>query len=495
MPSCVPHWIGNQAATGQTGSLPVSNPATGEVIRHTPIADAATIEHAIHSAQQAFTGWANIPATQRSQVLFRFKALLEQHRDAMAHCIAEEHGKTLSDADGEISRGIEVVEFACGIPHLLKGEYSCQIGQGIDSWSQHTPLGVVVGITPFNFPCMVPLWMIPVAIACGNTFILKPSEKTPSAANMLAHLFKEAGLPEGVLNVVHGGADTANTLIDDARVQAVSFVGSTAVAEQVYARASAHGKRAQALGSAKNHLVVMPDADIDAACDAVMGAAFGSAGERCMAISVVVAIGDHTPDAMAAALAKRIRALRIAAADTDPDMGPLISESHREKVIDLIGSGVEQGASLLVDGRETLARTPGFFLGGSLFDHVTPDMRIYQQEIFGPVACLVRQQTLDAAIELINRHAYGNGASIFTASGHAARQFSHQVMAGMVGVNIPIPVPMAFHCFGGWKRSLFGPLHMHGPDGVRFFTRMKTITSRWHRAPNQPPSFDMPVVE
>lgn len=493
MESLIPHLINNQAVTRDAShSLPVYNPATGQVIRHASLAGATHVREAVDAASAAFPAWSATPPLQRARVLFKVRELIDQRRDTLAALISEEHGKTLADADGEISRGLEVIEFACGIPEMLKGEHSTQVGRGIDSWSQYAPLGVVAGITPFNFPCMVPLWMIPVALACGNAFILKPSERTPSAANMLANMFHEAGLPDGVLNVLHGNADTANALIDDPRIQAVSFVGSTPVAQQVYARASALGKRAQALGGAKNHLVVMPDADIQAACDALIGAAFGSAGERCMAISVAVAVGNDTADRLRDALALRIRALRVGAASDNPDMGPLITAAHQQRVRSLIESGIHEGATLVVDGRDNPANPDGFFMGASLFDNVTPDMRIYREEIFGPVLSLVRSESLEKAISLVNSHEYGNGASIFTQSGHAARTFSDCVAAGMVGINVPIPVPMAFHSFGGWKRSLFGPLHMHGPDGVRFYTRLKTTTARWANAESV--EFVMPVI-
>ncbi|HEY9036966.1 MAG TPA: CoA-acylating methylmalonate-semialdehyde dehydrogenase [Pseudomonadales bacterium] len=494
MPATIPHFIDGALFASAAPSLPVFNPATAAVIRHVGIADTGTVQKAVTSAQAAFPAWSATPPVQRARILFKARELMDQQRDALAALICEEHGKTLADADGEISRGLEVIEFACGIPHLLKGEHSPHVGRGVDSWSQYAPLGVVAGITPFNFPAMVPLWMIPIALACGNTFILKPSERTPSAANRIAAIFSEAGLPDGVLNVVHGNADTANALMDDPRVQAVSFVGSTPVAQAIYARASALGKRAQALGGAKNHMVVMPDADIPGTCDALLGAAFGSAGERCMAAAITVAIGNDTADALRDELAARIKTLRIDNGRTNPDMGPVITDTHRQKITALIDSGMSEGASLIVDGRTILADKPGFFMGGSLFDHVTPAMRIYKEEIFGPVLGIVRCNSLDEAIALINAHEYGNGAVIFTRNGDAARTFSQQIAAGMVGINVPVPVPMAFHSFGGWKRSLFGPLHMHGPDGVRFYTRLKTVTARWPDSLSDSAEFVMPVA-
>jgi malonate-semialdehyde dehydrogenase (acetylating)/methylmalonate-semialdehyde dehydrogenase len=395
--------------------------------------------------------------------------------------ITAEHGKVLDDARGEVTRGLEVVEFACGIPHLLKGEFSENVGSGVDSWSLRQPVGVCAGITPFNFPAMVPLWMFPVAIACGNTFVLKPSEKDPSCPLLLASLLTEAGLPPGVLNVINGDREAVDTLLAHPLVGAVSFVGSTPVAEHVYRTGTAHGKRVQALGGAKNHMVVLPDADMDAAANALMGAAYGSAGERCMAISVAVAVGD-AGDRLVAALKPRIAALRIGPGTApDVDMGPLVTGEHRDRVRDYIAAGVAEGATLAVDGRGTPIPDggAGFFLGASLFDNVTPAMRIYREEIFGPVLVVVRAASLAEALQIVNGHEFGNGASIFTRDGRAAREFTHAVAAGMVGINVPIPVPMAFHSFGGWKRSLFGDLHVHGPDGVRFYTRLKTVTARW----------------
>ena len=465
-------------ASGRHGE--VFDPATGQVAAHVPLADAGEVAAAVDAAQAAFPAWAATPPLQRARVMFRLRALIERDADALARTITAEHGKTISDARGEVTRGMEVVEFAAGIPHLLKGEFSAEVGRGVDSWSERAPLGVVAGITPFNFPVMVPLWMAPVALACGNAFVLKPSEKVPSAALHLATLMREAGLPDGVFNVVHGGREAVDALVADPRVQALSFVGSTPVAQALYRAGSEAGKRVQALGGAKNHAVVLADADIEAAADALLGAGYGSAGERCMAISVAVCVGDATADALVAALKARVEALRIGQGLDDPDMGPLVDAAHRERVRGYIDLGVAEGAQLVVDGRaHACAQGPGFFLGGSLFDRVTPQMRIYREEIFGPALCVVRVPDFEAALALVDGHEYGNGTAVFTRSGGAAREYARRVQAGMVGINVPIPVPMAFHCFGGWKRSIFGPLHMHGPDGVRFFTRLKTVTARW----------------
>jgi malonate-semialdehyde dehydrogenase (acetylating)/methylmalonate-semialdehyde dehydrogenase len=429
--------------------------------------------------------------------MFRFKALLEQRTDELAALLTSEHGKVLSDARGELVRGLEVVEFACGIPQLLKSEFTENVGTNIDSWSIRQPVGVCAGITPFNFPAMVPMWMFPVAIACGNAFVLKPSEKDPSVPMRVAELLQEAGLPDGVFNVVNGDREAVDTLLTDPRVAAVSFVGSTPVAEYIYRTASAHGKRVQALGGAKNHMVVMPDADTRNAASALVGAAYGSAGERCMAISVAVAVGD-SGDALVEEVRRQIAELKVAAG-TEPgaDMGPLVTREHLERVRGYVNLGVEEGATLVVDGRSrrVAGHEQGYFLGPCLFDHVRPEMRIYREEIFGPVLCVVRVPDLAAATRLVNGHEFGNGVAIFTASGEAARTFTQGVQAGMVGVNVPIPVPMAFHSFGGWKRSLFGPLHVHGPDGVRFYTRLKTVTSRWPSAQREGAQFVMPTMK
>jgi malonate-semialdehyde dehydrogenase (acetylating)/methylmalonate-semialdehyde dehydrogenase len=490
------HWIGGHAVPGASGRFAdVFDPATGAVSGQAPLASADEVRAAVDAAAAAFPAWAATTPLNRARVLFKFKELLARDADAIARAITAEHGKVLSDARGELTRGIEVVEFACGIPHLLKGEHSMNVGGGVDSWSEYAPLGVVAGITPFNFPCMVPMWMFPVALACGNTFILKPSERDPTAPLLLAKLLTEAGLPDGVFNVVNGDKDAVDALLDEPRVQAISFVGSTPIAEYIYARGSANGKRVQALGGAKNHMVVMPDADLDQAANALLGAGYGSAGERCMAISVAVCVGDATADALVAKLKPRVEALRVGPGCGDasePDMGPLVTGQHRDRVRGYVDLGESEGAELVVDGRGAAGRD-GFFLGGSLFDRVTPDMRIYREEIFGPVLSVVRTPDFESALALVDQHEYGNGTAIFTRDGEAARAFAHRVQAGMVGINVPIPVPMAFHSFGGWKRSLFGPLHMHGPDGVRFYTRMKTVTARWPEGPRTA-DFHMPVM-
>jgi malonate-semialdehyde dehydrogenase (acetylating)/methylmalonate-semialdehyde dehydrogenase len=414
--------------------------------------------------------------------MFRFKELIERDMDKLAALITQEHGKVFADARGEVIRGLEVVEYACGIPELLKGEYTEQIANDIDAWTMRQALGVCAGITPFNFPAMVPMWMFPMAIACGNTFVLKPSERDPSCALMLAALLKEAGLPDGVFNVVQGDKVAVDALLDHPTVRAVSFVGSTPIAQYIYARGTATGKRVQALGGAKNHMIVMPDADVDKAADALMGAGYGSAGERCMAISVAVAVGDATADALVAKLAPMVRALRIGDGMTaQVDMGPVITAQHKDKITGYIDDGVQAGAELVVDGRghRVAGCEQGFFLGGSLFDRVTPAMRIYKEEIFGPVLCVVRVPDFASALKLVDDHEYGNGTAIFTRDGHVAREFAHRVQVGMIGINVPIPVPMAFHSFGGWKRSLMGDHHAHGPEAVRFYTRQKAITQRW----------------
>ena len=493
------HFIGGVAVDGDSGRFgDVFDPATGRVASRVPLASKADVTRAVDAAAAAFPAWSATPPLQRARVLFRFKALLERDTERLAAAITAEHGKVLSDARGELTRGLEVVEFACGAPHLLKGEHSMDVGRDVDSWSEYAPLGVVAGITPFNFPCMVPMWMFPVALACGNTFVLKPSERDPGPALMLAELLKEAGLPDGVFNVVHGDKAAVDALIDDPRVQALSFVGSTPVAEYIHARGSAAGKRVQALGGAKNHLVVMPDADLDQVAGALLGAGYGSAGERCMAISVAVCVGDATADALVAKLAPQVAALKVGpGCQGDPDMGPLVTGAHRDRVRGYVDAGVAEGATLVVDGRglHVPGHEDGFFLGGSLFDHVDAGMRIYREEIFGPVLCVVRVPDFDAALALVDAHEYGNGTAVFTRDGRAAREFAHRVQCGMVGINVPIPVPMAFHSFGGWKRSLFGPLHMHGPDGVRFYTRLKTITARWPAGTATRAEFTMPTMK
>ncbi|MGF1777816.1 CoA-acylating methylmalonate-semialdehyde dehydrogenase [Vibrio nomapromontoriensis] len=463
---------------------PIFDPATGQQTKQVRLSDEAQTQHAIAAAQHAYADWAKTSPLKRARVLFAFKALVEENLERLARLISSEHGKVYSDAIGELARGLEVVEFACGIPHLQKGEHSSNVGTGVDSHSLMQPLGVCVGITPFNFPAMVPMWMFPIALATGNTFVLKPSEKDPSLAVELALLLKQAGLPDGVFNVVQGDKEAVDVLLADERVQAVSFVGSTPIAEYIYATASAHGKRCQALGGAKNHCLVMPDADLDMASNAIMGAAYGAAGERCMALSVVVAVGDETADRLIDKLRTQIATMQVGPGiveGKENDMGPVISAPHKQKICDLVTNGVEQGASLLVDGRDLTISgyEQGYFVGPTLFDHVTPEMTIYQEEIFGPVLAIVRVPNYATGLELINQHEYGNGTAIFTRDGETARQFEEEVLAGMVGVNVPLPVPMAFHSFGGWKRSIFGPLNMHGGDGVRFYTRMKTVTSRW----------------
>jgi len=498
-PIRIDHWINGKPFAGTSATrADVFDPATGQVTGQVALASAADVETAIASAAAAFPDWAATTPLSRARVMFRFKALLEAHADELIRAINAEHGKVLNDAQGELTRGIEVVEFACGIPQMLKGEHSMNVGRDVDSWSEYAPLGVVAGITPFNFPAMVPMWMFPVAIACGNTFVLKPSERDPTPSLILARLLKEAGLPDGVFNVVHGDKLAVDTLIDDDRVQALSFVGSTPIAEYIYARGSAKGKRVQALGGAKNHMVVLPDADLDQASNALLGAGYGSAGERCMAISVAVCVGDDTADALIERLAPQVRALTIGpGCQGNPDMGPLVTGAHRDKVRAYIDLGVEEGAQLVVDGRDLniAGHEAGFFLGGCLFDRVSPAMRIYREEIFGPVLCVVRVADFDAALALVNGHEYGNGTAIFTRDGDAARQYAHRVQVGMVGINVPIPVPMAFHSFGGWKRSLFGPLHMHGPDGVRFYTRLKTVTARWPTGIRAGAEFVMPTMK
>jgi len=451
----------------------------------------------IDAAQRALPDWAAQTPLARAQVLFRFKYLIEAHFDELARLITAEHGKTLADARGEVKRGMEVVEFACGIPQLLKGEHSANVGTDVDSWSLQQPVGVCAGITPFNFPAMVPMWMFPIALACGNTFVLKPSEKDPSCPLRLAELLAEAGLPAGVFNLVNGDGAAADTLLTDARVATVSFVGSTPVAESVYRVGSDHGKRVQALGGAKNHIVVMPDADTDSAANALLGAAYGSAGERCMAVSVAVAVGEATGDRLIEALAPKVEALEVGPGTRDTaEMGPLVTAAHREHISGYVDLGIQEGAQLVVDRRAVAVagHEGGFYLGPSLFDRVTPDMRIYQEEIFGPVLVVVRVTDFDSALKLVSDHQYGNGTAIFTHDGATARAFAERVACGMVGINVPIPVPMAFHSFGGWKRSLFGPLHVHGPEGVRFYTRMKTVTERWPTDGGVPADLSMPTM-
>ena len=503
MPSAEPrpinHYIDGALTRDEPGRRgPVYNPATGEQTGSVALASAERSREAIAAARAALPAWQAMTPLARARVLFRFKALLERDLMRVAESITREHGKVLSDARGEVIRGLEVVEFACGIPHLLKGEHSGQVGSDVDAWSQRYPVGVCAGITPFNFPAMVPMWMFPIAIACGNTFVLKPSEKAPSTPLLLAELLEEAGLPAGVFNVLNGDREAVETLLTDPDVGAISFVGSTPIAETIYSTGSAHGKRVQALGGAKNHMVIMPDADIEAAADALMGAAYGSAGERCMAISVAVPVGEQTAEALVAALRSRLERLHVGngLADDEPQMGPLITREHRDRVAEYVRIGLAEGAVLAHDGRDiSVADHPdGFYMGACLFDHVTPAMRIYNEEIFGPVLSVVRAEHFDAAVDIVNGHEYGNGTAIFTRDGDAARTYADVVEAGMVGINVPIPVPMAFYSFGGWKRSRFGVLHAHGPDGVRFYTRMKTITARWPRGVRDDNQFVMPTL-
>ncbi|KPL68317.1 methylmalonate-semialdehyde dehydrogenase [Erythrobacter sp. SG61-1L] len=495
----ITHYIAGRRVAGGSGrNAPVFNPATGEQSGRVPLASAAEVGAAVRAAQAAFPAWAATPPLQRARILNRFLRILEGRAGELAAVITAEHGKVLSDALGEVQRGLEVVEFATAAPQLLKGEISENVGRDIDSHAIRQPLGVVAGITPFNFPAMVPMWMFPVALACGNCFILKPSERDPSASLLIAEWLSEAGLPAGVFNVVHGDKEAVDALLTDPLVKAISFVGSTPIARYIYETAAQNGKRCQALGGAKNHMVILPDADLDQACDALMGAAYGSAGERCMAVSVAVPVGKETADALIEKLAPRVRALKVGpGTDPEAEMGPLVTAAHRDKVAAYIDSGLADGAKLVVDGRglELQGYEGGYFLGGTLFDDVTPDMAIYREEIFGPVLSVVRSPDFEEAVRLVNEHEYGNGTAIFTRDGDAAREFTYRIQAGMVGVNVPIPVPMAFHSFGGWKASLFGDHHMHGPEGVRFYTRLKTVTTRWPKGIRAGAEFTMPTMK
>ncbi|PHM33107.1 CoA-acylating methylmalonate-semialdehyde dehydrogenase [Xenorhabdus innexi] len=478
----ITHLINGEMTAGGNRTSAVFNPSTGNTIRQVEMADTTTVQNAITAAKAALPHWRNTPPVKRVQILFRFKQLIEQHEEQIISLISEEHGKTLEDSAGELKRGIENIDFAVGAPELLKGEYSRNVGPEIDSWSDFHAVGVVAGITPFNFPAMVPLWMYPLAIACGNTFILKPSERAPSSTLFIAQLLHQAGLPDGVLNVVNGDKEAVDCLLASPDVKAISFVGSTPIAEYIYSEGTRRGKRVQALGGAKNHAVIMPDADLNNAANALMGAAYGSCGERCMAISVAVCVGDQVADALIEKLKPQINGLKIGAGtNRGLDMGPLITKAHLEKVSDYVTDGLKSGAELVVDGRNlsVTGHENGFFIGGCLFDHVTPEMRIYREEIFGPVLCVVRVPSLEDAIALINAHEYGNGTCVFTNDGEVARLFANEIEVGMVGVNVPLPVPVSYHSFGGWKRSLFGDLHAYGPDGVRFYTRRKTVTQRW----------------
>ncbi len=494
----VGHFINGEMVTDSSKTQPVFNPSTGEVSKQVVLGGAKSIDEAVAAAKAAFPEWRKTPPLKRARIMFKFKELLEQNADEICRLIGEEHGKISHDAAGELQRGIENVEYACGAPELLKGEHSRNVGPDIDSWSEFHPLGVVAGITPFNFPVMVPLWMFPMAIVCGNTFVLKPSERDPSSTLYIAQLLQEAGLPDGVLNVVNGGKEAVDAILEHKDVQAVSFVGSTPIAEYIYTTATANGKRCQALGGAKNHAIVMPDADLDNVVNSLLGAAFGSSGERCMALSVAVAVGDEIADKMIAALQAAMSKLKFGVhSDKTNDFGPVITAEHKAKVVGHIQSAAEQGAKVLVDGS---AAAPagyenGFFVGATLIDGVTKDMSSYQAEIFGPVLQVLRVQTMAEAMQLINDHEYGNGTCIYTRDGEAARYFADNIQVGMVGINIPLPVPVAYQSFGGWKRSLFGDLFMYGPDGVRFFTRRKTITQRWPSSEvRESAQFSMPTL-
>ncbi|WP_422449996.1 MULTISPECIES: CoA-acylating methylmalonate-semialdehyde dehydrogenase [unclassified Endozoicomonas] len=493
------HFINGEMVYDNERTQAVYNPATGQAEKQVALASVATVEEAITRAEAAYPAWRNTPAIKRARVMFKFKELLEQNAEKICQLIGQEHGKISHDAAGELQRGIENVEYACGIPELLKGEHSKNVGPNIDAWSEFQPLGVVAGITPFNFPVMVPLWMFPMAIACGNCFVLKPSERDPGATMLIAELLQQAGLPDGVLNVVNGDKVAVDTLLNDARIKAVSFVGSTPIAEYIYQTANNNGKRCQALGAAKNHAIVMPDADMDNAVNQLLGAAFGSSGQRCMALSVAVAVGDQTADALVAKMAEAMKSLKVGACtDSSNDFGPVITGAHRDKVVSYISHAESQGASIVVDGRtpNVDGYPDGFFVGGTLIDRVTPEMTSYQEEIFGPVLQVVRVNTMQEAMDLIDAHEYGNGTCIFTRDGEAARYFSDHIQVGMVGINIPLPVPVAYHSFGGWKRSLFGDLHAYGPDSVRFYTRRKTITQRWPSAGiREGAQFSMPTMK
>jgi malonate-semialdehyde dehydrogenase (acetylating)/methylmalonate-semialdehyde dehydrogenase len=493
----IPHWIDGKptpATSKRTG--PVYNPATGQVSRHVALANAADVDAAVKAAQRAFPEWRDASILRRARVMQKFLSLLQANQQALAQLVTAEHGKTLPDAMGSVQRGIEVVEFACGIPQLLKGEHSENVGTDVDTHTVRQPVGVCAGITPFNFPAMVPMWMFPVAIACGNCFVLKVSEKVPSTVMRMAELLKEAGLPDGVFNIVHGDKEAVDAILAHPGIAAVSFVGSTPIARYIYETCAKHGKRVQALGGAKNHAVVLPDADIEFAADALIGAGYGSAGERCMAISAIVAVGA-AGDPLVTLLEKKARAIKIGPGDADGmDMGPLVTREHRDKVSGYVDAGVKEGAKLVVDGRgfKLAGREEGFFLGTTLFDNVTPKMKIYQDEIFGPVLVVLRADTLEEAIALVNANPYANGTAIFTESGGAARRFENEIQVGMVGINVPIPVPVAFYSFGGWKNSLFGDLHVHGVEGVKFYTRTKVVTTRWPNQDTPAPGFHMPTL-
>jgi len=493
--SLLPLWIGGEKVASQSARYgEVTNPASGEVIRRVPFANSADVDGAVGAARRAFPAWCEMPPLKRGRIMMRFLQLLEKNRDRLTRLVTEEHGKTLADAGGSVQRGIEVVEFSCGIPHLLKGEHAENIGADIDCYSLRQALGICAGITPFNFPVMVPLWMFPVAIACGNTFILKPSEKVPSASLFLAELLKEAGLPDGVFSVVHGDKEAVDAILHHPEIKAVSFVGSTPVARYIYETCAKNGKRVQALGGAKNHAVVLPDADVEFAADSLIGAAYGSAGERCMAVSAVVAVSDIA-ESLVTKLREKAAALKVGPGDgKETEMGPLITRAHRERVAKYIELGEKQGAKLVLDGRglKIPGHESGFYLGPTLFDHVRPEMAIYRDEIFGPVLIVLRARDFNEAIQLVNRNPHANGTAIFTRTGALARRFQHEIEVGMVGINIPIPVPMAYFSFGGWKNSLFGDLHVHGTEGVQFYTRGKVVTCRWPTQ-TEKPKLDMPT--
>jgi len=494
----IKHFVGGKVISGNSERKgKIFNPATGEQESEVILASKADLDGAVEIAQKAFQTWSLNPPLQRARIMFKFKELIEKNFDELAKLIVSEHGKVYEDAKGSLIRGLEVVEFACGIPHLLKGEFSENVGTNVDSYSMRQPLGVAAGITPFNFPAMVPMWMFPLAIACGNSFILKPSEKDPSCPMKLAELLHEAGLPEGVFNVVNGDKEVVDAILTNQNIKAVSFVGSTPIAKYIYENAAKNEKRVQALGGAKNHLVVMPDCDLDGAVNGLMGAAYGSAGERCMAQSVAVAVGD-IGDELVSRLSKKAEALKIGPGmDKSSEMGPLVTKEHLEKVKGYVDLGVKEGAKLVLDGRNLKLQgyENGFYIGGCLFDHVTTDMRIYKEEIFGPVLSVVRVKTFEEATKMINEHEYGNGVSIYTRDGDAGRTFASKIQVGMVGINVPIPVPMAFHSFGGWKRSLFGDSGTHGMEGVKFYTKLKTITSRWPSGIRSNPEFIMPTMK
>lgn len=503
MTQTIAHWIsGARAAAASGRQLPVTNPATGAVTGQVQLANRADVDAAVASAQAAFPAWSNLPPLRRARILNRFLELLNAHRDELARMITAEHGKVFTDAQGEVTRGIEIVEFACGAPQLLKTDFTDQVSTGIDNWTLRQPLGVVVGITPFNFPVMVPMWMFPMALATGNTFVLKPSPIDPSPSLFIAELLRQAGLPDGVFNVVQGDKEAVDALLEHPDVQAISFVGSTPIANHIYETGARHGKRVQALGGAKNHLVVMPDADMDQVVDALIGAAYGSAGERCMAISVAVFVGEGTAEQVLPKLIERTKALKVLdGMNLEAEMGPIVTQAARERITGYIEQGIAEGAQLLVDGRgfdgarAGAGCDHGFWLGGTLFDHVTTDMRIYREEIFGPVLACVRVKDFAEAVQIINEHEFGNGVSCYTRDGHIAREFGRRIQVGMVGINVPIPVPMAWHGFGGWKKSLFGDMHAYGEEGVRFYTRQKSIMQRWPQSIAKGAEFVMPTSQ